>query len=90
MYQFLSGLLVMGYVVSGTFFFKYWRVTRDRLFAWFAASFWILSLQRILLVVVHPNTPAGLSEYEIPFYCMRFLAYLLIVIAIIDKNRSRR
>jgi hypothetical protein len=88
MYQFLSGLLVMGYAVCGTFFIKYWRVTHDRLFGWFAAAFWILAVQRLFLVITKPMAISGLSEHEIPFYLIRFTAYLMIIIAIIEKNRA--
>ena len=90
MYQFLSGLLVMGYIVCGTFFIKYWRVTHDRLFAWFAAAFWILGVQRICLVILSPYTISGLSEHEIPFYLIRFVAYLMIIVAIVEKNRGQK
>lgn len=80
----------MGYIVCGTFFIKYWRVTHDRLFAWFAAAFWILALQRITLVVMSPMAISGLSEHEIPFYLIRFIAYLMIIIAIIEKNKGQK
>ena len=90
MYQFLSGLLVMGYLVCGTFFIKYWRVTHDRLFGWFAAAFLVLALQRICLVILSPMAVAGLSEHEIPFYLIRFAAYMMIIIGIVEKNRVRK
>ncbi|HEX8155496.1 MAG TPA: DUF5985 family protein, partial [Thermoanaerobaculia bacterium] len=46
----VSGALTMGYAVVCLFFLRYWRDTRDRLFAWFAMAFALLAVQRLLLV----------------------------------------
>ena len=80
-----SGTLVMGYLVAGLFFLRFWRDTRDRLFAIFAGAFWLLALQRALLTVIDhsPGTAVWL-------YGLRVLAFVLILAAIIDKNRAMR
>jgi uncharacterized protein DUF5985 len=76
----LSGAMLMGYALSGLFFLRFWRLTRDRLFLIFALSFWVLGVQRFLV---------GLSGYETRtyLYAIRLVAYLLILWAIVDKNR---
>jgi hypothetical protein len=77
----VSGALVMGYGIAGLFFLRFWRQSRDRLFAFFSAAFWILSAQRFLLTLsAAPNEAVWL-------YGLRFLAFALILIAILDKNR---
>lgn len=76
---FLSGVLTMGYATAALFFLRFWRESRDRLFALFALGFGILAIQRLLLPLVHP--------VEI-LYAVRLLAFLLMVLAIVEKNRG--
>lgn len=76
--QLLSGMLVMGYAVAGLFFLRFWRDSRDRLFAYFATAFFLLSLQRILFALTSGA----------PVYILRLLAFILILWAIVEKNRS--
>lgn len=74
----LSGVLVMGYAVAGLFFLRFWRDTRDRLFGFFAVAFFLLSAQRILVA----------TSESLPVYGIRLVAFVLILWAIIDKNRK--
>lgn len=83
MNDFLSGACVLGYLTVGLIFMRFWRDTRDRLFAWFAAAFWLLALQRVLLFATDQ-----LSENRSYLYLLRLAAYLLIVWAIVEKNRD--
>ena len=79
----ISGVLVMGYFVAGLFFLRFWRDTRDRLFGIFAAAFWLLALQRAALALAEdPNAD------QVFLYAVRLLAFLLILGAIVDKNRG--
>jgi hypothetical protein len=91
MNELLSGALAMGYAVAGLFFLKFWRQSRDRLFAGFSLAFWILAFQRAALTVVTPAV--GVAEKNIEghmfFYMLRLFAFFLILLAIIDKNRVR-
>jgi hypothetical protein len=82
--QFASGAIVMGYAVAGLFFLRFWRDTRDRLFAVFAVAFWLFALQRLLLSLVNVE-----AENEAVFYLLRLLGFLLIIWAVVDKNRGR-
>ena len=79
----VSGAIVMGYGVAGLFFLRFWRETHDRLFVIFAGAFWLLGVQRLLLVFSH-----DMVEDDTPLYLLRLLAFLLILGAIVDKNRS--
>ena len=88
----ISGALVMGYSVAGLYFLRFWTQTRDRLFAFFAVAFWVLAIQRFALALMTPLT-AGAEEHierQLFFYCVRLLAFLLILVAIIDKNRTKK
>jgi hypothetical protein len=79
----ISGAIVMGYGVAGLFFLRFWRETRDRLFIIFAGAFWILGLQRLALTFSHT-----MVEDDTGLYLVRLFAFLLILGAIVDKNRS--
>jgi peptidoglycan/LPS O-acetylase OafA/YrhL len=84
MLDFSSGAVAMGYFVAGLFFLKFWARTRDELFAAFAAAFGLLALEQLLLVW------SGLPrEEQTWFYLMRLVAFLLIIGAILRKNRRR-
>lgn len=80
----IAGALAMGYAVAGTFFLRFWRDTSDRLFALFALAFALLAVQRLLLAMFqeHPFAPN--------LYLVRLAAFVIILLAIIDKNRARR
>jgi hypothetical protein len=78
----LSGILVALDAVAGLFFLRFWSVSRDRLFAMFAVAFWILGIQRLLLAVTR-----NIFEDQAVFYSLRLLAFVIIIVAIVDKNR---
>ena len=84
-YHLVSGAIVMGYLVAGLFFLRFWRATRDRLFLIFAVAFWILGFQRMALAV-----DRVLIETHSSLYLIRLFAFLLILAAIVDKNRGCR
>lgn len=79
----ISGALAMAYFIAAMFFLKYWTAARDRLFALFATAFGLLAVQRLAL----PYAPADLVWL---LYVVRLLAFVLIIIAIVDKNRAGR
>lgn len=82
MIDILSGTLIALDLVAGLFFLRFWRTSRDRLFVMFAAAFWILAVQRVLLAVTRQ-----VFEDQAAFYLLRLLAFLIIIVAIVDKNR---
>ena len=82
MASFLSGAIMMGCFVAATFFWRSWLRTTDRLFVWFALSFLILGIERLAIVATNA------AETTTPWvYLLRVLAFALIAIAIVDKNR---
>lgn len=74
----------MGFLVAGGFFFRFWRESRDRLFAWFALAFLLLASNRLLLVLLREEREASLAPYVV-----RLLAFIIIMYAIVDKNVRR-
>ena len=79
----LTGAVTMGYAITAVFFLRfYWRA-RDRLFAMFGASFFLLGAVRVGTVVWQDP-----MEHQF-LYWVRFAAYLLILAAIVDKNLPR-
>lgn len=85
MVLFLGGMLAMGYLVAALFFLRYWRRTRERLFASFAIALVILAVQRALLAA-----DLAIVEDRTWYYGLRLLAFVIILLAIIDKNRGER
>lgn len=84
MKELLSGAMVMAYFVAGLFFLRFWKDTRDRLFGIFGAAFFLLAVQRGVLALLNdPEQGAALALYG-----LRLLAFVLILWAIIDKNRG--
>ena len=80
---FLLGLTVSASLTAGIFFLKFWKQTQDRLFLAFSVAFIIESINRIgFLFLDAPN------EGNAVLYGIRLASYLLILIAIINKNRA--
>lgn len=79
----LMGAIALGSALAGLFFFKFWRRSGDRFFVYFALSFWLEAINRIMLAIL-----AG-DELDPLIYGLRVVAYGLILFAIIQKNRGR-
>jgi hypothetical protein len=83
--DFLAGAVTLGYAVAAVFFVRFWRKTTDRLFLAFAAAFVLLALNQVL---------ASALEYgdeRAPFiYILRVLGFVLILLAMVDKNLLKR
>jgi hypothetical protein len=82
MSEFIMGALFMGLLLVGIFFLRFWRDTSDRLFLIFAVAFWLLAITRLALSL----TPGASEEHRAYVYLVRLLAFVLILVAIIDKN----
>jgi Family of unknown function (DUF5985) len=83
--QFCWGMLTMASLVAALFFLRYWRVSGDRLFAFFAVAFAILAVNWLALAAIAPAVEAGHFVYLI-----RLVAFVIIIVGIIDKNRALR
>ena len=79
---FIQGAVAMGCAVAGIFFLRFWQQSRDRLFLWFTAAFWILSFSYVLLGVVSLAT-----EARVYVFAVRLAAFCTILFGIFQKNR---
>lgn len=80
---FMGGGAMLASAACGVIFLRSWRATRDRLFLLFALAFMIMALERWVLVFVSPA-----NEFRFYVYTIRMMAFVLIAIAIVDKNRN--
>lgn len=80
----LLGAIAMGCFIAGLLFLRHWHDGRDRFFLLFALSFFVETINRLALAATaRPN------EASPWFYGIRLVAYGLILLAILDKNRPR-
>jgi hypothetical protein len=81
MFDYLAGIVTMGYVLAGLFFLRFWRRTKDGLFVVFAVAFWLLALNQAMA------TLSGIPREEQSWiYLLRLAAFTLIIVAIVRKN----
>lgn len=82
---FLLGIVVTASLAAGIFFIKFWKRTQDPLFLAFGIAFIIEGLNRVgFLVADRPN------EGRPIIYIVRLVAFLIILFAVIWKNRARK
>jgi hypothetical protein len=82
---FVWGLLAMGSLVPALFFLRYWRSSRDRLFAFFAVAFGLMALEWLLASL------GGTDEADhFQVLLLRILAFVSIIIGVLDKNHRER
>lgn len=84
MNDFLMGIAVAGSCAIGLYMIRLWRDSRDRFFLLFGLAFWMLALHWLTLVLSEPPL-----EHRHYVYLSRLFAFVLIIAAIADKNRSR-
>jgi uncharacterized protein DUF5985 len=82
MEQFIMGAIAMASAVVSLFFLRFWRETGDRLFAMFAVAFLLLGITRLGLALSPLET-----EGHTHWYWVRLAAFVIILVAIVDKNR---
>jgi hypothetical protein len=80
---FIQGAVAMGCAIAAVFFLRFWRHSRDRLFCYFAAAFFVLSGSYALL-----GTIALATEWRVYVFLLRLVAFCLILYGIFDKNRT--
>ena len=81
MSNFLHGAAMLASATVALFFLRYWRSTGDRLFVMFSVAFSLLSAHWVVLSV-----SPGLVNHA---HVLRFAAFALIALAVLDKNRQR-
>ena len=83
MRPFLWGVLAMASATVALYFLRYWKDTRDRLFGFFAVAFALMAANWANHLGMDPLQEV--REYRV--YIVRFIAFSIILIGIIDKNR---
>lgn len=78
----MYGALVAMCLVASMFFIRYWYLTRDRFFLWFAAAFVTFALNWAFVL-----SEITISEHAEAIFSLRLVGFLLILTAIIQKNR---
>ena len=84
MQQFLGGAITMAHLTIGLFFLNFWVKTKDRLFVMFCGAFVLMGVERFVSTMW-----VNALEVRHLVYTLRILAFVLILIAIVDKNRSQ-
>jgi hypothetical protein len=85
LYDFLSGAVAFGFLVCGMLFLRFWRRTGEELFLAFALAFALIGAGQTILAL--GNIP---TEERGSVFLIRLAAFLLILAAIVRKNRSAR
>lgn len=83
LYDFLSGAVTLGFVLCGLHFLGFWKRTRDSLFLAFAFAFWLLGLNQAILALA--DIPVEERSWV---YLLRLTAFVLIIVAVVGKNRK--
>jgi hypothetical protein len=82
--DFLLGFTTAGCLVIALFFLRFWRSTSDRFFALMACAFAMFGVNRIVLGFLDES-----SEARPALYLIRLAAFVLIIVAIVDRDRAR-
>ena len=83
MSDFLLGVTATGSLVAAAFFLQYWRSTGDRFFLLFALAFATFAVNRAVLATLDSD-----AEARVGVYVVWLVAFLLIIAAVVDKNRA--
>jgi len=81
----LNGAVAMGWLACALFFLRFWKQSRERLFAFFSLSFVMLAANSVAAALMD-----ALDERRYYLYLARLVAFLIILYAIWDKNRAAR
>jgi len=78
----MHGALFFSALVAALFFLRFWKMTRERLFLFLSGAFALLGANWMSLAIVHWE-----PETRHHGFVLRLIAFVLILIGIIDKNR---
>lgn len=81
--DFLSGSVTLGMVAVAVFFLRFWSRSRDPLFLAFSMAFALLGFVQAMLAF-----SSMAIEERSWLYLIRLLAFLIIIVAIVRKNRG--
>ena len=80
---FITGASTSLFFVAALFFLRYAKKTSDKFFQLFALAFAVLGVDRIVGSIIGPT-----SEFRPSVYLLRLLAFLIIIFAVLVKNRA--
>lgn len=80
----LLGAISMASFVVALLFARFWRQTRDDFFLYFSVAFLLDSVTRFFLAIVPED-----EKVEPLFYLSRLVTFGLIILAIVQKNRTK-
>lgn len=80
--QYLAGAATISLLVIAMFFLRFWKRTQDRLFLFFSGAFLFLMTERIVRAAMTVE-----NEWAPYVYTIRLAAFVLIIVAVVDKNR---
>ena len=81
----LAGAVAMGFGIAGLFFFRFWWRSGDSLFLIFAIAFWLFAVNQALTGLFARD-----SEASFAFYSLRLVGFILIALAIVQKNTGAK
>jgi hypothetical protein len=82
-FDFVSGMITLGFLIAGLFFLRFWWRTNDGLFVAFAVAFTLLGLGQAVQALA--DIPQEERSY---LFLIRLAAFTIILAAIVRKNRS--
>jgi hypothetical protein len=78
----LGGAVTFGFFVCALLFLRFWRRTHDQLFVSFATAFALLGIGQGIQILANIAT-----EERGSIYLIRLAAFVLILMAIVRKNK---
>jgi hypothetical protein len=81
--DFLSGALMLSFLIATAHFVRFWQRTSDRLFIYFAVAFSLLALNQLGLFLMGVE-----DELRGYVYVLRVSGFILILVGILGKNVS--
>lgn len=90
--DFISGIAAAAFAGSGLFFLKFWKSSGDPFYFKFCFACWLIALERIVLLSLRDaqsSIRSPVIEAHSWVYIIRLLAFVLILLAILDKNRKK-
>jgi hypothetical protein len=79
---FMHGAITLACFLIAAKFVKFWRTSKDRFFLWFSSAFFVFAVGWIIRGFA---TTEGDHAHFV--FVPRLVAFLLIIAAILDKNR---
>lgn len=86
MSDFLQGATFLASLAVAVLFLRFWRQSREPLFAVFAGAFAVFALNRVALAVLDDSD----EEHRLWVYVSRAVVFALIAGAVINQNLRRR